>query len=94
MTERFLDHHPGVGREVGGGQALHHPPEQRGGDLEVEDRAVPSLHGSGQPVVCLRVVEVPDDDREPFCEALEHRLVDPFAGVFYGVAGVVPEGCS
>ena len=26
--------------------------------------------------------------------AIVDRLVDPFAGVFYGVSGVVPEGCS
>ena len=88
VTERLLDHDPGVGGEAGSAETLHDGGEQRGRDLEVEDpplgvadRLSDPFEGGGIGVVPLHVGEAGGEAGEDVLVGVLDRRGDRLAGV-------------
>ena len=80
VPERLLHDDPRSRRQPGVCQPLDDPAEQKGRDLEVEDRGLGALDRLADPGVGRGVSEVPLDIGEPRGETLEHRRVELFPG--------------
>ena len=79
VAERLLDDDARVGRHACFGQAADDSPEERGRDLEVEDRELRITDRLRDLGVRVGVGEVAVDVGEPLCEPLEDLLVDLLA---------------
>ena len=80
VSERLLDHHPGVVGEPRIVELLDHRPEQKRRDLEVEHRLLGIAHGRLHAGVGVGVGEVAADVVQPGRKPIEHGLVDRLAG--------------
>ena len=80
VPERLLDDDAGVPGEARVREPADDRREERGRDLEVEDRQLLALDLGGDLPVDGGVLEISVDVREPLREAVEHLLVERLAG--------------
>ena len=91
VAKRLLDDHAGRLGQAGRRQLLDHRAEQKRRDLEVEDRALGSLHVPAQPLVGRWVGEVAADVGESRCEPVKDVSVECLARFFDALGSVLAQ---